>query len=105
MEYGAQVNATNKIGKTALIYAASEDKVDCLKVLAKAPTIDLNQIDIIHNDWNALHYAILQDNVEAVDVLIKAGANAQQRDGIGRDPKVIAGDHFKQNVLDYLEKI
>lgn len=88
-----------------MIYAASEDKVECLQVLAKAPNIDLNQIDFIHNDWNALHYAILQDNVEAVEILINAGANAQQKDGIGRSPKVIAGDHFKQNVLQYLERI
>ena len=105
LEAGADVNAINKISKTPLIYAASEDNIGCLQVLADSPGIDLNKVDVIHNEWNALHYAILQDNVEAVKILIRAGADKEQRDGIGRDPVTIAGDHFKLNVQRYLESI
>ncbi len=104
LEAGADVNAVNKISKTALIYAASENHVDCLRVLATARGVDLNKIDIIHNDWNALHYAILQDNVEAVRTLVDAGADPHQKDGIGRSPTVIAGDHYKEQVLAFLNK-
>ena len=34
--------------------------------LLKSPDIDVNLIDKIHNGWNALHKAVLQDNVETV---------------------------------------
>ena len=99
---GADVNAVNKIGKSALIYAASEDQIKCLEVLANAPGVDINMCDVMHNQWNALHYAVLQDSVRAVEILIGAGADKEQKDGIGRTPHVIAGDHFKEKVLTYL---
>ncbi len=106
------------------MYAAAEDKVlfclracnsgryeiiflqiKCLEVLASAVEIDLNKVDILHNDWSALHFAILQDNVEAVKLLVDAGADPDQKDGIGRKPLVIAEDHFKENVAKYLKSI
>ena len=34
--------------------------------LLKSPDIDVNLIDKIHNGWNALHKAVLQDNVDTV---------------------------------------
>ena len=73
--------------------------------IAKAEGIDINKIDVIHNDWNALHYAILQDNVNAVKILIQAGADKNQTDGIGRNPQVIADDHFKKQVSTYLKSL
>ena len=76
-----------------------------MKVLASEKSTDLNKIDIIHNNWNALHYAILQDNVESVRILTENGADKGQKDGIGRDPKTIAGDHFKENVLKFLNEL
>ena len=103
LEAGAQVNSVNKVSKTPLIYAASEDHLDCLQTLAYAKDVDLNHIDVIHNDWSAFHYAILQDNVAALEILLKAGADGQQKDGIGRSPAVIAGDHYKQKALSFLE--
>lgn len=100
----ADVNAVNKISKTALIYAASEDKTSTLEMLCKSDGIDLNQVDAIHNGWSALHYAVLQDNVEAVDILVQAGVDTNQRDLIGRSPYVIADDHYKEKVLAYFNK-
>ena len=38
---GADPNATNKISKTPLIYAAAEGHVKVLEVLVKCPNIDL----------------------------------------------------------------
>ena len=72
-------------------------------MLSNAKDVDLNKIDVIHNDWNAFHYAILQDNVAALEILLAAGADGQQTDGIGRGPTVIAGDHYKQKALAFLE--
>ena len=39
-------------------------------MLANVKGVDLNKIDVIHNDWNAFHYAILQDNVAALEILL-----------------------------------
>jgi len=103
LDAGADVNSVNKISKTPLIYAASEDHLNCLQVLANVKGVDLNKIDVIHNDWNAFHYAILQDNVAALEILLEAGADGHQKDGIGRSPAVIAGDHYKQKTLAFLE--
>ena len=72
-------------------------------MLANVKGVDLNKIDVIHNDWNAFHYAILQDNVAALEILLEAGADGDQKDGIGRSPAVIAGDHYKQKTLAFLE--
>ena len=95
----------NKISKSPLIYAATENKVKCLEVLANSKNIDLDSTDVIHNQWNALHYAVLEDNVDAVKILVNAGADLAKRDGIGRTPLVIAGDHSKDKVLAYLQSL
>ena len=34
---------------------------------------------------------------------LEAGADGHQKDGIGRSPAVIAGDHYKQKTLAFLE--
>jgi ankyrin repeat protein len=102
---GADVNAVNRISKTALIYAASENNVGCLEVLANAKNVDFAKIDKIHNDWNALHYAVLEDSIQAVKILVNAGANPDQKDGIGRTSLVIAEDHSKENVAAYLKTL
>ena len=34
---------------------------------------------------------------------LEAGADGNQKDGIGRSPAVIAGDHYKQKTLAFLE--
>jgi hypothetical protein len=38
--------------------------------LLKSPRINLVLTDKIHNNWNALHKAILQDNVETVKICL-----------------------------------
>ena len=80
------------------LFSSLLNSIKKLTFSANAKDVDINKIDVIHNDWNALHYAILQDNVESVKILIKAGADAKQKDGIGRTPQIIADDHFKTKV-------
>ena len=38
-------------------------------------------------------------------ILIQAGADKNQTDGIGRNPQVIADDHFKKQVSTYLKSL
>ena len=52
-----------------------------------------------------MHYAVLQDNPDALKVLIQAGAKKEHKDGLGRTPLVIAGDHEKKNAEAYLQTL
>jgi len=102
---GADPNVTNKISKTPLIYAAAEGHVKVLEVLVKCPNIDLEAKDQIHYSWTALHYAVLRDNPDCLKVLVRAGADCEQKDGLGRSPLMIAGDHEKKNAEEYLKTV
>jgi TonB family protein len=69
---GANVNAQDKDGKTALINAAERNYVDKLEVLVKAPGIRLGQHD--NNGATALMRATQAHYEDCVRVLISAGA-------------------------------
>ena len=85
--------------------------------------------DQIHYSWTALHYAVLRDNPDCLKVLVRAGkicfllkfpvclyyfvfilflyigADCEQKDGLGRSPLMIAGDHEKKNAEEYLKTV
>jgi uncharacterized protein len=69
---GANVNAANKKGETALIKAAENNYVDKLKVLVKAPGILFGYRD--RNGATALMAAKSAGHRDCVEVLISAGA-------------------------------
>merc|ERR1719376_1222427 len=78
------VDPVNKISKTPLIYACMEDHLEAVKVLLKFGADPIDKKDMLHNEWSALHFAIMQDNdavVRAlfedakVKVLLKFGAD------------------------------
>lgn len=69
---GANVNAKNKGGKTALMEAAEQNYVDKLRVLLKAPGIHLEQRD--RNGRTALMMARSRAHQNCVRLLIAAGA-------------------------------
>lgn len=63
---------------------------------------DLSLGNKLHWDWTALHTAILQDNAGIVGILIKAGADPEQKDAVGRDAKVLAEEYRKERVIKFL---
>lgn len=69
---GADVNARDKDGKTALIRAAESNYVDKLEVLVKAPGISLELRD--YDGETALMRAKAKDLPASVAVLVAAGA-------------------------------
>jgi ankyrin repeat protein len=84
LQQGANPNATNYQGKTALIqictYGITADTNIIVYLLSKGANASHKQYD----GWDALHYAALQDKTEIVRLLLIHGANPQTKDTSGR---------------------
>lgn len=105
-----QVDPVNKLTRTPLMYACVEDHVSVVKVLLEYRANPLAK-DMLHNEWNCLHFAIMQDNVETVKALIENSKKVGKldelikvRDSVGRLPMVVAEDHTKHKVAGYLKE-
>ncbi|MGA2435002.1 MAG: ankyrin repeat domain-containing protein [Bryobacteraceae bacterium] len=81
IDNGADVNARDTWGKTALMYAASKDHVDVVRVLlqkgADVNAKTTNSTPEWLNGWTALMYAANHGNCNAVRILLNEGANAK----------------------------
>lgn len=73
----------NKGGFSALLYAARQSCVECIKVLVKAG-VNLNAVD--PDRVSALNLALINLHFDAAAVLIDAGADVNQWDLFGRAP-------------------
>ncbi|MBR0094451.1 MAG: ankyrin repeat domain-containing protein [Synergistaceae bacterium] len=69
---GANVNARDSCGSTALICAAKKGYLEAVKALIEAGA---------HLSWEALMLAAKNGHVEAVNALIRAGASLKNPDG------------------------
>lgn len=88
---GADVNAKNNEGITALLAAVMANNIDAIKLL-----ID-NGADITARDNNglsALYYAVVANNTEAINLLIDKGADVNQKIVFGKE-----GDRKEENTL------
>jgi len=79
IDKGAEVNARDSTGRTALMVAAARNQVEILKVLLQKGA-DVNEkttgaTPAWMNGWTALMYAANHGNCDAVKVLLDAGAN------------------------------
>lgn len=70
---GGDINAKDKYGNTALMYATFFDNVDTAEILLSQPGINLDSIDITGS--TALMKAVLYKAQNVCNQLIKAGAN------------------------------
>ena len=83
---GANVNARDKYGKTALYYAVSNAHADCIVVLRDAGAQD-------NDDWTALHVAAANDHVACIAILKAVGANNNAQ----INQEMVNLDHLLQN--------
>ncbi|MEM4295602.1 MAG: ankyrin repeat domain-containing protein, partial [Candidatus Anstonellales archaeon] len=77
---GADVNAKDKYGNTALIWATENNNTDIVELLIKAE-VDVNVQD--KDGRTALMYAAKHGNTEIVKLLRKGGAAVNQEDNYG----------------------
>lgn len=84
LKSGADVNAKNNIGKTALMFAAEDGRLDIVAMLLEKGA-DVNAI--WGNGFKALDYALNGNTNEKLDItklLIKAGSNLESKDICGQ---------------------
>ncbi|KAF9925244.1 Glycerophosphocholine phosphodiesterase [Linnemannia zychae] len=76
IHYGADLDAQDEDGETALIIASKNGHVECVKLLIKGPYKGANlELREHFYGWTALHLAAIENHPDVVKVLLEAGAN------------------------------
>ncbi len=81
---GADVDAQDKDGRTALHIAAESGRHDCALILILAGGANVNKPD--HEGKTPLHLAVIWGKLQAINVLLGAKANVDQPDENGWTP-------------------
>ena len=92
---GADVNHRSKNGSTPLMHATNPNVV---KYLLQNGA-DINAVN--ENQWNALHYAIRNDRLEAAQVLLDAGIARNAKLKSGNDERALA---YTAETIEFLYK-
>lgn len=103
---GANLNASDGAGRVALMHAAAQghsskegaDKVLELLINAKA-ALDLN----CDQGWTAIHYAVVNEQEAAVQRLIYARVDPEEKNLAGKDPLDLATDLGLVNMANLLK--
>jgi len=90
LRYGADINAVDSEGRNALMYAAVHDRPDMMAVLINQGA-DINaKIPVL--GYTALHLASINSADQAVDFLLKSGAETNHLTFDGKKAKDLAGN-------------
>ncbi|KAF1962119.1 hypothetical protein CC80DRAFT_588726 [Byssothecium circinans] len=82
---------------------AKEGLVDELKALLSQPNIDINTTD--SNRFTALHYAAMNGKRDAVELLLKKGADINAKDGGGGTPLILVAKKPEETVGQEVAKL
>jgi uncharacterized protein len=88
LERGADVNAANDIGYTALHFTSQEDHLGVAKLLLAAPGVDVDARD--GNGNTPLSGAVFKSSAKMIELLLKAGANPKDKNDHGVSPASLA---------------
>ncbi len=87
IENGANLEAKDQLGRTALYIAFLENKFDLVKLLidkgANINVVDTKGIPILHT-------AIRKNNIEMIKILLEKGADIKVKDAGGTTPLIVA---------------
>ncbi len=98
---GADPNIEDSQAMTALHEAAKNNDTRMIYLLVAKGHADINKISNPCN-YTPLHTAVFEKQADAVEMLIRLGADAHQKDDQGRTPLVIAGWNGCLTVAKYL---
>ncbi len=100
---GTDINKTDKVGWTALIWASKCGRLEIAKELLKCPGININTVD--KWGWSALMDASNHDNLEIVKELLKCNdINVYITDVCGQTALLIAKKHCNFEIVKILEE-
>lgn len=77
------IDARDRAGRTALMYAVVEGELEKAKELIRSGA-DVNATD--KHDWTALHFATQNYSIEFVKLLLESGAIVEAEDSNGNTP-------------------
>ena len=98
---GANINAQDKYGLTALMYAAFNENENKVKPLIAVGA----NINIQANDGStALILATIRDDVDTVELLIAAGANIDIQDNYGKTALMYAIEKGHKDIVKLLSR-
>lgn len=95
-QHGAEIEARDSLGKTALILATGDQHNDSVRALLACGA---NANAASDRGITALHAAALLGNEAIVRMLVQAGANVDVREVFGRTPWIMAVHHHKDDLL------
>ncbi|MEN6386913.1 MAG: ankyrin repeat domain-containing protein [Phycisphaerales bacterium] len=101
IEDGADPNGRDKLGRTVLMNAATNQNPVILEVILEHKV----DIDAVSGEgkFTALHYAIKSGHIENAEILIKAGANISNKEVYGNLVRA-AGANENPEMLAFLKK-
>jgi hypothetical protein len=100
IEEGANINATNKDGKTALMFAASDAKATA-DFLALGAQVTLRDLE----GWDALFCAAKNGDLATVKLLLAKGADPAGTDKFGMSALQVAVVYSKPEIVKHLVEI
>ena len=98
---GADVNASDEFGRTALMIASKQGHFETVSLLIKN-NADVNAVD--HNGWTALKWADNEGASDIIDLLISKGAKVYIDEGHVRTPLIdyTDDDHGWTALINFL---
>ena len=88
LSLGANVNAQDHNGVTALMRASAKNRQDCVNILLKQKGVDPNLKDF--QDRTAIIYSVYAEELAPAQALLKAGADLNVRDSSQNTPLMSA---------------
>ncbi len=102
--YGADINKKDRCSKTALFYAVLHGHLNCVCLLLEKganPDIPCRKYaptGFIAANQTPLHFAVLLNNREAVELLLEYNADITLQDSQGYTPKMIADQLYYRDL-------
>ena len=92
-----------RFNRTLLHCAAYYNSTSCLTVLSRISPHHLDAVDIFN--ITPLMIAVMNDNIDAAKVLVRAGADARMKDNDGRTVFYFARSNNNKKMLEIFEDV